>query len=29
LAKVFGIDIITARDRPAKAKSDGTVSTTA
>jgi len=29
LAKVFGIDIISARDRPAKAKSDGTVSTTA
>lgn len=29
LAKVFGIDIVTARDRPAKAKSDGTVSKTA
>jgi len=28
LAKVFGIDIITARDRPAKAKSNGTVSNT-
>lgn len=29
LAKVFWIDIITARDRPAKAKSNGTVSATA